>query len=826
MNPFGDGSDGDLDIASGTYNLDLNHKYQFKSVHIHSGATLSTNNTTGAVLYMLCSGTFTLDAGGTIDVSNKVIPGDNTWSVTIDGTTYESPGVAAGANGNGASADQLGIQAKGFGGGGGGGNARTVSGGPILGGAGGNGGYPIGLPGAAVSTRATNTQTTYITGKDGANSAGGSGAAYAYSKVSGGLTAYVQSGNSGKGGTSYGSNGASATKGYYKYTNTTSGYLDYLWSEGGGGGAGGIAGRSGVNIVIWANQADLNGQIITSGSNGGNGGNGGNGFTSKSVDTSIVGGPGGGGGGGNGGNITLAYSISLTNNLTSIMTGGSGGASGSGPSYTSTDGANGALTITRKPYFVIESSISGSGTATLTYEIGSYSIVSGGSVSSLATYEAIYQGIAQKYYEYRIFNSDGTFRGIWSDVSAESDFGYSHGINQNSSEVDVTLGRSPNNTATVLDTLKDENGSVITDENSSNIMVQTMTANAVGPDTDVDLNYNVDIYAFYGGYDSLQDENGDDILDENSDQILTQFGAPNGKKVYAGYIAIYGLQYGAQTGVNVTVVPAATDMGQYVFIDSGNTTVSYTSTDPIQMARDAMDSYNSQGGEITYDVNSLPLSGESATYDFVLNTITDTLNQIIKLLPSGYYWYVDPGEKKLYIQTKSDTPDHTFYYEKHIAEMNLSKSITQLVNKVYFVGGTPDGSTTSLLKYYDNSTSVTDWRAGLDIMQNGSVTLATSAELLADQQIDEYKDPRYTTTVTIYDTAYDIETIKLGQMVGFKNFGTYVDDLVLQIVNLQRAKHSVQLSLDMIVPTDTKRLYELNKQLQEQQVQGVAVAPS
>ena len=51
MNPFGDGSNGALNVTSGTTNLLLNTKYQFTTVNVASGATLSTNSTTGAVLY-------------------------------------------------------------------------------------------------------------------------------------------------------------------------------------------------------------------------------------------------------------------------------------------------------------------------------------------------------------------------------------------------------------------------------------------------------------------------------------------------------------------------------------------------------------------------------------------------------------------------------------------------------------------------------------------------------------------------------------------------------------------------------------------------------
>lgn len=484
----------------------------------------------------------------------------------------------------------------------------------------------------------------------------------------------------------------------------------------------------------------------------------------------------------------------------------------------------GYITVTTKQYELdLASSQPGSGDATPTFESASLTTGSSNVGAGHVTLLTTFQPLSQKDYEYRVFTHDGQFIGVWQDVI--SDFGYQQSINQTPTELTVQLGRAPDNLIVKAEPLLDADGNTITDSNNDVIYAWTETPNAVGADTDVEINYDVDVYAFYGGYEQLLDNNGDAILDNNSDPILTQYGAPNGRRVYSGYIADFKLSYGQQTGVTVTVVPHSTETSHIVFKDgSGNTTVSYTGADPVQMARDAMDNYASQGGVVTYDDLSMPLSGNTADYDFKLQTTRETIDKTIALLPSGYYQFVDPGENKQYLLQKGAAADHVFYYEQHLSQLTLEKSLTQLVNKVYFVGG-DTGSGTDLFAYDEDDTSIADWRPGLDRQSDARVTLAASAHALNQQEIDQFNAPRYRTSFTITDAVYDIESIKLGQMVGFKNFGTFVDDLILQIVTINRAKHDVTIDLDMVVPSDTKRLYELKKELQTLQVRNIADAP-
>lgn len=822
MNPYGDGSDGALNVTSGSHSLALNTKYQFSSVNIASGATLTSGSPTGSVLYILCNGTFTLN--GTINVSGVVNRGHNTWDVTIDGTTYSSPGVASGGNGandgfsgfDGAAVG--GTSANGYGGGGSG-SGRLIVHTSNTYQSGGNGGSGSASPsgGAGVYRQLTTNGASDAPGQSGSGSGGGSGSVSVYLNSPGAGSVAAQSGN---GASSHGADGSTGGG-----NNNTRFGGSWGWVAGGGGGGGGLAGRAGVHVVIKAKTLVINGTIITSGDSGGTGGNGAR-TSSNGSYVNYWGGGGGGGGGGNAGNVLVTYDETYTGTPTTTLSGGAGGAGGSGGinnagvAPSGSTGATGSLTVYRITEVI--STLSGGGLSELVSETATIDIISGGSGGGKATYITNYQGFPQKEYEYRVFDSDGDYINTWKDI--ESTFSYNQTMNQAPSDLVVDIGRSPENRRVIYDYLLDNVGAQILDNNSDPIFLQTETANAVGADTDIELNYRVDVYAFYGGYESLIDEFGDEILDETNEAILVQYGAPNGVRVYSGYIADYELRYGEKNGVRVVVAPFAAEMSHYVYKSGSNTTVTHNSTDPVQMARLAMDNYHSQGGMIEYETGTMPLSGESSSYTFKLQTTREVIDKALELLPSGYYHYVHPGENKQYLLQKSATADHTFYLGKHITELNLRKSITQLTNKVYFVGG--GTGTDDLFKYYEDSASITAFRPGLKRLADSRVTLDASAEALAERELSIYSEPRYRTSVAITDAVYDIETIRLGEMVGFKNTGSFVDDLILQIVELDKQEHEITLKLDMIVPNDTKRLHELKKSLQSEEVRNIPALPS
>lgn len=884
---YGDGSDGDLEVTSGIYNLDLNRKYQFSSVNIHSGATLSTASTTGAVLYISCSGTFTLD--GTINVSNRVTYGDNSWEVVIDGDTYDSPGVARGGSG----ANNGGAPALGFGGGGGGQSIYQVHGG--YGGSGGT--APV--AGASVTASRSAAGTTQVNGNNGSSSGGGSGSAYVELDQS-------QSGStlqaiSGAGASAYGARGGSGNV-QISGNGVIGGNFTAL--AGGGGGGGGRAGRAGVHVVIKAKTLILNGTIITSGTSGQKGGDGGSGYQYL-VESGVVGSGafsegsgGGGGGGGNAGNITLVYQDSLTDVATKTMDGGSAGAGGAGGLSGDAGLAGSAGTVSTTMLIELEAQFTAvptSGLAPLSVRFTDTSIGSptswnwdfgdGGTsttqnpthtyatagaftvtltVSNATTIDTASQVIDvvvdvspngtavsvhagsptiehspppppppadwsalgredKKEYLYKVYDSAGNFIGVWTDVVDEPQF--SQQINTPGTTMTVQLGRSANTTKEVRNLLISQDGKQLITQDGNSLVVTGQTSNTVGEGTDIDLNYNVDIYVQYGGFNNLITQDGTLLVTQDGNQLVVSFGSPLGTRIFSGYIMDYTSSYGDQTGVTVTLSSNGAELSQEVIRSGAVTTVTYNSAPLESIAKSVLDT---NPGKMSYDSSSIGVTGVSQTVTFQLNTKLEAIQSVYNQTPDGWYWFGNVADNLLYLKAASTTPDHVFYLGQHIKSVDVKRSIESLVNAVWFVGGqtNPSDPTTTVFHYYEDATSQTAWRKGIDRITDRRYLLTSSMQARAMKEIGKYKGPIFTMPVTISAGHYDIETIYLGQMVGFANFGNFIDGLVLQIVSLSYTPTAVTLQLGQLQDRQVDIVNDIQDGLQNDQFQAIPTQPT
>lgn len=354
---FGDGSDGDLTVTNGNYTyLVPDHKYQYRNVNIQSGGSLycmDQVNYTGAVCYILCSGTFTLD--GTIDLTYSVNAGSNGYTATVNGETFITPGVAAGGSGASRSGAPGGSSAFGWGGGGAGGAAYLGGQAVNSGGAGSTVTNSVaasnnGPTAGSTSNVGPTASNGYFTsgGAGGSNGGGGAGASFVWrSVVSGGVTLQAQGGAGGNNA----SNGKTIL-GTQGWSNASS---NFLFAGAGGGGNGGYPGYAGMHLVIKAPTIILRGTINVSGGDGSQGALGGNSAADWASRYSSIypappsyglenGGPGGGGGGGNAGNIQIVYSSALTDTATKLYNGGAGGAAGAAGAANGQTGAAGLYT--------------------------------------------------------------------------------------------------------------------------------------------------------------------------------------------------------------------------------------------------------------------------------------------------------------------------------------------------------------------------------------------------------------------------------------------------------------------------------------------------
>jgi hypothetical protein len=425
----------------------------------------------------------------------------------------------------------------------------------------------------------------------------------------------------------------------------------------------------------------------------------------------------------------------------------------------------------------------------------------------------------QKVYVYKVYEADGTFLGTWTDVA--DDLRFSQRINTPGTTTTVKLSRSPNSTKEVRANLTTEAGEPIITQDLERLTVTYETNNSVGEDTDVDINYNVDVYVHYGEFGSLVTEAGDSLTTEDGDNLIVAIGAPGGVRVFSGFILDYESLYGERTGVAVTLASHGAELANEL-VRSGETIIVTYSSTPIETALKSILDTNPQ--TMSYDTASIEATGVSVTSKFQLNTKLEAIESLYDQTPEGWYWYGNVADNNVYLKPTATTPHHTFRKGYHVKEVALRRSMEQLRNRIYFVGG--DVSGTSILKKYEDATSQTSWRVGLQRITDRRYTVTDSIQRYATKQMSRYKNPIYTTTVTISSARYDLESIKLGQIVGFDNFGNFVDGLSLQIVGLSYTPTAVTLDLGEVLQAQHERIEELNEGLQGEQYLKLPSTPS
>ncbi len=432
-------------------------------------------------------------------------------------------------------------------------------------------------------------------------------------------------------------------------------------------------------------------------------------------------------------------------------------------------------------------------------------------------------GVQRKTYIYKVYDESDAFLGRWDDVV--SDFEYSEEMNTAGSTISVELARNSDSTATEVSTLLDHNNSPILDSDNRSILTRSVSRNQVGPGSTINHNYRVDISVYYGRTEPLLDSNDQPILDSNNQEILTTVGSPNGSRRFTGFISDISSRYGSSETTVVTLMSFGFDLDQYVVKSGSNTTVAYNSYDPGNIVRQGMDNFISQktgNGALTYTTSSVALTSTTVSYTFRLNTFLELLKKAVEPAPSEWYFYVNMGENAVYFNTKPATPNRTFRLGVEVKELDLRSYIEDSVNEAYVSGGETAG--TNLLKRYV-ATPATGTRRRLSIVSDNRVTLAATADILGASELTKNRI-QYRSTVEILDKQYDIESIRLGDLIKFRNFGNYVDSLQMMVVGISYKPESVSLQLDTLLPKVSKRIEDIARRLRLQESEKNPSAPS
>lgn len=248
------------------------------------------------------------------------------------------------------------------------------------------------------------------------------------------------------------------------------------------------------------------------------------------------------------------------------------------------------------------------------------------------------------------------------------------------------------------------------------------------------------------------------------------------------------------------------------------TDAEFTSTDPSTMITEAL----TYGGRVTE--GDVDLTGLSLTYTFRLATVLEIINKCLELAPSGWFWTVDPATQQLTFKETAASPTHYFTLHKHLESIEVHSTIENIKNVVYFSGGPTAG--VNLLKLYTDTASLAINKRGLKRLSDNRVTLAATAQTLSENLMEEYSDEEFSSEITILGETYDIDTINLGDTVGFRSFGSFIDNLVLQVRSITRGTDYVRLVIGKLPLKSSTYVDELKRSLENEQTLSNPNTPS
>lgn len=427
---------------------------------------------------------------------------------------------------------------------------------------------------------------------------------------------------------------------------------------------------------------------------------------------------------------------------------------------------------------------------------------------------------------YKVYDEDDVFLGVLDDVI--SDLVVPMAINSTGMAIDITLARNADSQSFETQPYLDSDGDTYEDSGGFTYDSVTTAKNKIGPGSLINLNYRVDIVTSVPEDLPYLDSDGDAYNDSADEDYISIAGGSGGVK-FTGFISNISINYGGDENTVITVTSYGFDLDQYLIESGGDTTVTFTAEKASDVMKGVIDLYQTSAGagyKITYDGSTIDDSGDSVNHEFNTNTTKEGVQTAFELGPADWFYYLDPGSNLLYYKQRPTGVAHYFYLGKHIETLDVDSSILSATNDVPFSGGENPLSPGNNVYVREQQTPAANTRRVLMRQSNDRVKTVAEANIIAAGTVERNNVILYTTKITVLAATYDINSVKVGDLVGFRNFDNYVDGLELQITKLDFMLDKINLELGTMLPSFNKRLEDVNRSLALQETANNPVAPS
>jgi len=250
----------------------------------------------------------------------------------------------------------------------------------------------------------------------------------------------------------------------------------------------------------------------------------------------------------------------------------------------------------------------------------------------------------------------------------------------------------------------------------------------------------------------------------------------DGLLIYSGYISGYRpvLSGGAEY-IEVTLLHYISEMSQIMLRTSNGTTeIAQNSLDPSTIAKNIIDYYQADDGQVSYTPTSVDDTNTTVSYTFNTYTTKEALDKVIELTPQNWYWFVNASNTFSLKLSNVNSATHSFVLGRHISDMETWRRGEDIVNRIYFIGAEDAG--VNMYRVYSNTSSITSYGIHAVKYVDQRVSIAATADIMASRVMNKKKDPEIRTTIKIVDNngensdkGYDIESVFPGDTMRIKN---------------------------------------------------------
>lgn len=260
---------------------------------------------------------------------------------------------------------------------------------------------------------------------------------------------------------------------------------------------------------------------------------------------------------------------------------------------------------------------------------------------------------------------------------------------------------------------------------------------------------------------------GEDVAFGNIVKVYIQDGdQEKGYKIWEGAINRYEpvINNDNENIINVIATSRLLEMEKRLIKSGTATEVAYASKDPSHILKSLISMPSAGGILLAGKIND---TGTTASYTFQANTIREGFDICTKLSPQYWYWWLNADNEINFKIANFEEIDHRLFVGKEVSAIRMTKSIENLCNRVYFMGG----GNPNLYKIYERTSSQSEWGIREILLKDERVTVDATAALLAGSYLDNYDHPLSEIEIEVVDSnidpvdGYDIERFKPGDIV-------------------------------------------------------------